>query len=120
MAALVALIASRGGPAAAYASTLLAAFTASQADVPKAGHDRTDHARPGSLVEPLTERELEVLQLVAAGLSNHAIAQRLVVAVSTVKKHLNNLYAKLGVQSRTQAIVRARELHLHGSATDRS
>ena len=64
------------------------------------------------LPEQLTERELEVLRLVAGGLSNQDIAERLVVAVSTVKKHLNNIYGKLETQSRTQAIARARELQL--------
>lgn len=64
------------------------------------------------LVEPLSERELEVLRLIAAGLANQAIAERLVVGLSTVKKHINNIYAKLGVGSRTQALVRARELGL--------
>jgi predicted ATPase/class 3 adenylate cyclase/DNA-binding CsgD family transcriptional regulator len=64
------------------------------------------------LVEPLSERELEVLRLIAAGHSNQAIADTLIVAVSTVKRHINNLYGKLGVQSRTQALVRARELKL--------
>jgi LuxR family maltose regulon positive regulatory protein len=65
-----------------------------------------------NLVEPLSERELEVLRLIADGLSNQVIADRLVVAVSTVKRHINNIYGKLDVQSRTQALVRARELHL--------
>ena len=58
-----------------------------------------------SLVEPLSERELEVLRLIAEGHSNQAIADRLVVAVSTVKKHVNNIYGKLDVQSRTQALL---------------
>ncbi len=60
----------------------------------------------------LSPRELEVLRLVAAGRSNAEIAQELVVAVSTVKKHINNLYAKLDARSRTQAVARARELGL--------
>jgi LuxR family maltose regulon positive regulatory protein len=64
------------------------------------------------LVEPLSGRELEVLRLIAEGLSNQAIADRLVVATSTVKKHVNNIYGKLDVQSRTQAVARARELKL--------
>jgi LuxR family maltose regulon positive regulatory protein len=64
------------------------------------------------LIEPLSERELEVLRRVAAGYSNKEIAQELVVAVSTIKKHINNIYGKLEVGSRTQAVPRARELGL--------
>jgi LuxR family maltose regulon positive regulatory protein len=64
------------------------------------------------LPEPLSEREVEVLRLVASGLSNTEIALRLVVATSTVKTHLNHIFSKLDVQSRTQAIARARELGL--------
>lgn len=65
-----------------------------------------------NLIEPLSERELEVLQLVAAGLSNGAIADRLIVSIGTVKTHINRIFGKLGVQSRTQAVARARELGL--------
>ncbi len=67
---------------------------------------------PLALVEPLTERELEVLHLVTAGLSNAAIADQLVVSVGTVKTHLKHIYGKLGVQSRTQAVAQARALAL--------
>jgi DNA-binding NarL/FixJ family response regulator len=59
--------------------------------------------------DELTERELAVLRLIAAGLSNGAIAERLVVAPSTVKKHINRIFAKLNVVSRIEALVRARE-----------
>jgi LuxR family maltose regulon positive regulatory protein len=65
-----------------------------------------------ALVEPLTERELELLRLVADGYSNQEIAQELFLAIGTVKKHLNNIFGKLGVGSRTQAVARARELDL--------
>jgi len=65
-----------------------------------------------ALVEPLSGRELEVLRLVDQGLSNPEIAARLSVASSTVKTHINNIYGKLGVQSRVQAVRRARELGL--------
>jgi LuxR family maltose regulon positive regulatory protein len=65
-----------------------------------------------NLVEPLSERELEVLRLIADGLSNHEIAERLIVGTGTVKTHINNIYRKLDVKSRTQALHRARELGL--------
>ncbi|MEO8954087.1 MAG: LuxR C-terminal-related transcriptional regulator, partial [Ktedonobacteraceae bacterium] len=65
-----------------------------------------------SLLDPLTERELEVLRLIAAGLSNRDIAARLVLALSTVKSYVNTIYGKLQVESRTQAVARARALHL--------
>jgi LuxR family maltose regulon positive regulatory protein len=64
------------------------------------------------LVEPLSERELEVLHLIADGFSNAEIATTLVIAQGTVKRHINNIYGKLAVQSRTRALVRARELGL--------
>jgi DNA-binding CsgD family transcriptional regulator len=66
----------------------------------------------GELIEPLSTRELEVLQLVDQGLSNQEIAGQLNIAASTVKTHINNIYGKLAVQTRTQAIRKARELHL--------
>lgn len=65
-----------------------------------------------NLVEPLSERELEVLNYLAAGLSNREIAERIVTAVSTVKSHTNAIYRKLGISTRTQAIARARELKI--------
>ncbi len=64
------------------------------------------------LPEPLSGRELEVLQLVAAGKSNGRIASELFVSVGTIKTHLNNIYRKLNARSRTQAVARARELDL--------
>jgi LuxR family maltose regulon positive regulatory protein len=64
------------------------------------------------LPEPLSERELEVLQLIAAGKSNRRISSELFVSVGTVKTHVNNLYRKLDAHSRTQAVARARELEL--------
>ena len=65
-----------------------------------------------SLPEPLSERELEVLQLIAAGLKNREIAEELYIALSTVKSHIKNIYGKMGVSNRVQATSRARELHL--------
>src|SRR5581483_7260928 len=65
-----------------------------------------------SLLEPLSERELEVLSLIAQGLSNREIAQRLVLSTGTVKVHTRNIYGKLGVGSRTQALAQAARLKL--------
>jgi predicted ATPase/DNA-binding CsgD family transcriptional regulator len=78
------------------------------------------HSRPAlavaapvaPFVEPLSARELELLHLVAAGLKNREIADRLVISVNTVKVHTNNIYGKLGVGGRVQAVARARELGL--------
>lgn len=69
-------------------------------------------SRPAATGEALSEREIDVLRLVAGGASNEAAAKRLFVAPSTVKKHLENIYAKLGVGGRMQAVARARELRL--------
>lgn len=65
-----------------------------------------------SLDEPLTEREHEILMLIAQGLSNQEIADQLYIAKSTVKRHINNCYGKLGVNSRTKAILKAQKLQL--------
>jgi LuxR family maltose regulon positive regulatory protein len=64
------------------------------------------------LIEPLSLRELQVLRLIEAGYSNQQIAAKLVISIPTVKRHISNIYAKLGVESRTQAISRGRELEL--------
>jgi LuxR family maltose regulon positive regulatory protein len=65
-----------------------------------------------NLVDPLTERELEVLQLIADGFSNKEIAEKLVVTVGTVKTHTSNIYRKLDVLGRTKALAKARQLNL--------
>ena len=64
------------------------------------------------LVEPLSTRELEVLRLLAIGHTNQAVADELIIALSTVKKHVNNIFGKLGVGTRTQAVSRARDLEI--------
>jgi LuxR family transcriptional regulator, maltose regulon positive regulatory protein len=86
-----------------YLRKLLAAL---ERDAPSPTPPSTD------LPEALSERELEVLQLIAAGKSNRRIASELFVSVGTVKTHVNNLYRKLDAHSRTQAVARARELKL--------
>jgi LuxR family maltose regulon positive regulatory protein len=69
----------------------------------------------GGLVEPLTEREMEVLVLLEERLTNQEIAQRLVIALPTVKRHASNIYAKLNVRNRREAVDRARELGIASS-----
>jgi LuxR family maltose regulon positive regulatory protein len=71
-------------------------------------------AAVAGLVEPLTDRELEVLGLLAAGRSNQRIAEELVVSLDTVKKHVSHVLSKLGAANRTEAVARARELGLLG------
>ena len=67
---------------------------------------------PAGLAAPLTDRELEVLGLLAAGMANQQIARELVVALETAKKHVSHILGKLGAANRTQAVARARELGL--------
>ena len=62
------------------------------------------------LIEPLSTRELEIIELIALGSSNRDIAEQLIISVGTVKKHAANIYGKLGVNNRTAAIAQAREL----------
>ncbi|HPH96688.1 MAG TPA: tetratricopeptide repeat protein [Anaerolineaceae bacterium] len=67
---------------------------------------------PAALADPLTRQEVEILRLLAAGLTNQQIAEKLVISVGTVKFHVHNLYGKLNAQSRTQAVACGRELGL--------
>jgi LuxR family maltose regulon positive regulatory protein len=69
-------------------------------------------ALPAAVLDPLRERELEVLRLVADGMTNAEIATELVIAHSTVKTHINRIYSKLGTNTRTQAVARARQLQI--------
>jgi LuxR family maltose regulon positive regulatory protein len=91
---------------AAHARRILAAYPAAvRAGISTAPAEDT-------LVEPLSARELEILGLIGEGYTNQEIADRLVITLHTVKKHSSNIYAKLGVRSRTQAVARAREIGL--------
>ena len=92
-----------------YASRLLAAFPGSAALAASAMDIQKNNL---ALIEPLSRREIEVLQLIAADLANKEIGQRLGISLSTVKYHTTGIYTKLGVDRRAQAIVKARELGL--------
>jgi LuxR family maltose regulon positive regulatory protein len=121
MAALLADIAASDAPVAPYAATLLDAFPDVELRAPS-GHldfglkEPLPTANPKSkiqnLVEPLSDRELQVLRLIAAGHSNQEIAASLIIVVGTVKKHINSIFGKLQVRNRTQALIRARDLGL--------
>ncbi|HMN31404.1 MAG TPA: LuxR C-terminal-related transcriptional regulator, partial [Caldilineaceae bacterium] len=102
--------AAQQGRLLAYVDRLLAAF----APANQGEREGASLAHPPSqnLVDPLSERELEVLRLAYEGLSNPQIATQLNVVVGTVKRHINNIFSKLGVTSRTQALARGRELGL--------
>ncbi len=92
-----------------YRQTLLAAFGQPVGQSPRAPLEISTRSQ---LIEPLSERELEVLTLIANGLSNREIAQELVLSLPTIKWHTSNIYGKLGVGNRTTAVARARELQI--------
>jgi LuxR family maltose regulon positive regulatory protein len=97
----------RNGPTP-YLDTLLTTFQ----------QDRIAHAQMRestkmlSLLEPLSKRELQILDLIARGTSNSEIAQKLGITIDTVKRHVNHIFSKLGVRNRVQAVKQAQELGL--------
>ena len=90
-----------------YVSRLLAAFPVAETEQT---NPTITHAPHPELIEPLSEREIELLQLIAEGLTNPEIAARLYLSLNTVKVHTRNIYGKLGVNNRTGAVARARAL----------
>jgi LuxR family maltose regulon positive regulatory protein len=91
-----------------YLDTLLTAFQQES----KAHQLAEESSKPQHLPEPLSERERQVLQLLAQGTSNQEIAQQLVIAYDTVKRHVSHIFSKLGVTNRVQAVKQARDLGL--------
>ncbi len=95
------------GIAPDYARRLLAAFPDAE---PEPTAPAKSQASQSDLIEPLSDRELEVLQLIAEGLTNPEIARQLYLSLNTIKSHTRNIYGKLGVHNRTQAVARAQAL----------
>jgi LuxR family maltose regulon positive regulatory protein len=91
-------------PPVPYIDTLLAAF-----DEPDM---QSSTFSPQPLIDPLSERELEILALITDGLKNKEIADKLFISINTVHYHTKNLYSKLGVNKRTKAVLRAKALNL--------
>lgn len=108
--ALAALLPARRHVAPAFVASLMDAFANPPASNPAAAPSLSTIAQP--LVEPLSETQRAILRLVADGLSNRDIAARLVITEGTTKWHLNQIYGKLNVCSRTQAVAQARQLKL--------
>ena len=99
-------------PAARYARHILKSFDGGK--TPSSGDESYDRERSRSsypdapLIEPLTNREIEVLEMLGKGLSNNDIAQRLFISPETVKRHLSTIYSKLDVKNRHQAVISAK------------
>jgi LuxR family transcriptional regulator, maltose regulon positive regulatory protein len=120
---LVRLVAAqRGDEARAHPGALGCLGRLMRAFEPDGGAAETPASRRGigvpGPVEPLSEREIEVLRLLAAGKPNREIAEELFVALDTVKKHISHILAKLGATNRTEATARARELGLRVDAAE--
>ena len=98
-----------------YATRLLLAFEQETTSTGP-GQEEASRSPAALLVEPITKREMEVLQLISEGLTNREIARQLVLSPNTIRTHTYNLYGKLGVHSRLQAVTRARELNLLDSS----
>ncbi len=97
---------SQGNPLHVYVEKLLSAFELTDKK------QSMTHSKNSEMIEPLSERELEVLRMVAQGLTNTEISQRLVLALSTVKGHNLRIFGKLQAKNRSEAVARARELGL--------
>jgi LuxR family maltose regulon positive regulatory protein len=95
------------GIAPDYVGWLLQAFPIDESEQ---GKPSASQISESGYIEPLSEREIEVLQLISEGLTNPEIAARLILSLYTVKTHTRNIYGKLGVNNRTQAVSKAMAL----------
>lgn len=108
MARLLAQVSPYTTASSRYLHTLQTAISSTRHAIP----EPAQAAPPQSLIDPLSAREREVLSLLAAGSSNQQIADRLVISLNTAKRHVKHILAKLTATNRTQAVTRARDLHL--------
>lgn len=92
-----------------YAQRLLAAFPITKSEETVSKISQIDQSES---IEPLSEREIDVLQLLAKGLTNQVIATRLYLPLHTIKTHTRNIYSKLNVNNRTQAVNKAKALDI--------
>ena len=108
--------ASARGIAVDYVAKLLATFNAGEQDSGRAeggnGSSEPLPPRPPAMLDPLSKRELEVLRLLKTELSGPEIASELMISLNTVRTHTKNIYGKLGVNNRRQAVARAESLGL--------
>ena len=95
-----------------YIETLLTAFRDLQVELPNPDPTSRVQIRSNTLVDPLTNRELDVLELLAERLQDKEIADKLCVSIATVKTHLRHIYEKLAVGNRRQAVLKAEQLGL--------
>jgi len=95
------------GIAPEYVQRLLAAFPVAESEESASRKAQGDQS---GLIEPLSDREIEVMKLLAKGLTNQVISERLYISPHTVKVHTRNIYGKLGVNNRIQAVDKARTL----------
>ena len=95
-----------------YLDTLLTTFSQQSKPQERQLKRTGEHTKTQPLLDPLSEREMQVLHLLAQGASNQEIAQELVIALDTVKRHVSHIFAKLGVNNCVQAVRQARELSL--------
>ena len=109
LAALATSVRGGQGPKASGSPAYLADLMLGAQSEPQADDVRSE---PGNLIEPLTERELEIVRLIVAGKRNQEIADALFISVATVKRHIANAYAKMGVLHRGEAIARFSTLNL--------
>jgi len=100
--------AATAGSARSYARRLLSMFAERNPTASDPAHD----GAAADLVQPLTPREVEIVRLIATGMTNQEIADHLFISPATVKRHIANAYGKMDVRNRTEAVVRARELDL--------